>query len=340
MVGGLGEAGFRSSGRGRSVRRGGERRRSLRAVLTALALGSAALPSAGRAEAVALTFDDLPTLSLTPSVTYDQTTSQDLLSGLKAHRFPAIGFVNEGKLEGDGRAARTALLKAWVDAGQDLGNHSYSHLSLNDTPVDAYIADVARGEPVTRSLLAAHGRSLRWYRYPYLETGLTLPARRRFEGWLRAHGYRVAPVTMENSDWMFAYPYDEAVLHGDQAEVLRIRQAYLDYTARVVPWYRMAALELLGRRPSFVFLLHASRLNADSLNGLAEILKANQLRPTTLGTAMQDKAYAIADNYAGPDGDEWLSRWSLTLKRPLPWGSFPEPPADIAAAEQRLDTSP
>ncbi len=319
------------------------RGRSLGAILGVLVWGAmvwGAPPQAARAEAVALTFDDLPTLSLTPSLAYDQVTSQDLLSGLRAHRFPAIGFVNEGKLEGGEKTQRTALLKAWLDAGMDLGNHSYSHPSLNSTPVEAYIADVARGEPVTRSLLAARGRTLRWYRYPYLETGLTLETRRRFEGWLHAHGYRVAPVTMENADWMFAYPYDEAVLHGDEAGALRIRQAYLDYTARVVPWYREAALELLGRRPAFVFLLHASRLNADSVNGLAEILKANRLRPSTLGVAMHDRAYAIADNYAGPDGDEWLSRWSLTLNKPLPWSSFPQPPADIAAAEERLDTSP
>lgn len=342
MAGGSGEADRRSAERGRGRGRGDSRpaRGAFRAIVAALLLGVAALPVGARAEAVALTFDDLPTLSLSPSLAYDQMTTRDLLSGLKAHRFAAIGFVNEGKLEGAERPERTALLRAWLGAGMDLGNHSYSHPSLNATPVNAYIADVARGEPVTRGLLAAHGRALRWYRYPYLETGLTLADKRKFEAWLRAHGYKVAPVTMENADWMFAYPYDEAVLHGDEAEVLRIRQAYLDYTARIVPWYREAALELLGRRPAFVFLLHASRLNADSLDGLAEILRANRLRPTRLAAAMKDPAYAIADNYAGPDGDEWLSRWSLTLDKPLPWSSFPQPPADIAAAEERLDTSP
>ena len=192
----------------------------------------------------------------------------------------------------------------------------------------------------TDALLRARGRTLRWYRYPYLETGLTIETRHAFESWLAEHGYRVAPVTMENSDWMFAIPYDNAILRRDAAGAARIRQSYLAYTAKVVPWYREAALALLGRRPAFVFLLHASRLNADSIDQLAAILKTGELNAVSLDRAMTDPAYLIADTYVGPNGDEWLSRWSLTLNKDLPWSSFPEPPPDIDAEDKRLDPSP
>jgi peptidoglycan-N-acetylglucosamine deacetylase len=296
--------------------------------------------SGALAEGVALTFDDLPTLSLSDTLAYKRATTSELLKGLVAHHLPATGFVNEDKLEGPDRTARIALLAQWLDAGMDLGNHGYSHLSLNKTPVDAYIADVAKGEAVTRALLAARGRAPRWFRHPYLETGLTPEVRRTFEAWLAAHGYRVAPVTMENADWMFALPYDDAVLRGDAAGAARIERSYLDYTARVVPWYRKAALALLGRRPAFVFLLHASRLNADCIGALAVVLRSNGLHAVRLDAAMRDPAYSIPDTYAGPNGDEWLSRWSLTLHKDLPWGSFPEPPPDIAAENARLDTAP
>lgn len=289
------------------------------------------------AEGVALTFDDLPTDGLTESFAYADTTTVRLLDGLRRNAIPATGFVNEGKLEGEDKPARVALLEAWLDGGMDLGNHSYSHLSLNKTPLDAYIADVARGGVATAALLKARGRSLRWYRYPYLETGRTTETRKGFENWLTANGYRVAPVTMENSDWMFAAPYDDAVLRNDPADVARIRQSYLDYTAKAVAWYREAAFSLLGRRPAFVFLLHATRLNADSIDPLAAILRDNDLQPVTLDTAMKDPAYAIADTYVGPDGEEWLSRWSLTLHRALPWDSYVEPPKDIQEEDNRLE---
>lgn len=311
--------------------------RRLLVILAAVLVGMAR-PAA--AENVALTFDDLPTLSLSHSLSYAQATTNGLLNALRRHRWPAIGFVNEIKLEGPDKPQRVALLEAWLAAGMDLGNHGYSHVSLNKTPVELYIADVARGETVTRRLLEARGRSLRWYRHPYLETGPTPEIRKTFEAWLAARGYRVAPVTMENADWMFALVYDDAVMRGDEAKAKRVKQTYLDYTAAVVPWYRKTALGLLGRRPAFVFLLHATRLNADSLDDLARILKRNHLRAVSLDQAMRDPAYAIRDDYAGPDGEEWVTRWSDSLKRTLPWESFPAPPEDMASEDQRLDRNP
>jgi peptidoglycan/xylan/chitin deacetylase (PgdA/CDA1 family) len=81
-----------------------------------------------------VTFDDLPA---TPAggVSNDparlQELTRKLLSQLRKYNVPAVGFVNEGKLFVDGEEAanvkrRTGLLKMWVDAGLELGNHTYS----------------------------------------------------------------------------------------------------------------------------------------------------------------------------------------------------------------------
>jgi peptidoglycan/xylan/chitin deacetylase (PgdA/CDA1 family) len=289
---------------------------------------------------VALTFDDLPTFGRYAPTAEGTRITDALLDGFQRHHWQVTGFVNEIQLEGYDKPARVAWLKHWLDAGMDLGNHSFSHLSLNKTPVDAYIADVARGEVVTSALLAARGRRERWYRYPFLETGLTIGTRHRFEGWLQQHGYRVAPVTMENSDWEFAEPYDDALAHNDARQAAHIRAAYLDFSAKIVAWYQLAGQQLLGREPAFVFLLHASRLNAASIDDLAAILDRAHLTVVPLDTAMKDPAYRTADTYVGPDGDEWLTRWSLTLHRSLPYASIPAVPADIAAADAKLEGAP
>lgn len=301
--------------------------------------GLCGAPSAS-AEGVALTFDDAPGLSLTEDVGYWRRTNHELIHGLRAHRLPATAFVIGDKLEDPDRPEKYALVRDWMEAGFTLGNHTYSHSSLNKTSAAAYIADTARDDEVLRPLMAERGQTPRWFRHPYLETGKTLADKHAFEAWLSAHGYRVAPVTMENSDWMFALPYDEAVLHHDRAAARRIRDGYLDYTDKAVAWYRKAALDLLGRRPDFVFLLHDTRLNADSLDALLAIFRRNDLKVVSLETAMADPAYRISDDHADADGDEWLSRWSVTLHRELPWNDFPNPPADIAAAEERLDKEP
>ena len=303
---------------------------SVRAALLAVTL-TIATPAA--AEGVALTFDDLPVFGPVRSVAEQTAITRKLLRGLVRHHLPATGFVNEGNLDGPDRPGRIALLTAWLDAGMDLGNHTYSHLSLTRTPVDAYIADTARGDAVTRALLVARGRTTRWFRYPYLETGPTLPIRRSFEEWLASAHYRIAPVTLENADYQFADAYDAALARGDKRRARLIRREYSSYTARMVGWYQAAATALTGRHPALIWLLHASRLNADSVTILAQIIRRAHLTPVTLDTAMTDPVYQLTDDYAGPDGNEWLERWSVTLHRELPWDRMPKVPPDIAAPD-------
>jgi peptidoglycan/xylan/chitin deacetylase (PgdA/CDA1 family) len=299
-----------------------------------------AVCSPAHANDVALTFDDVPVFGKFVPAAVDAEITAKLLAGLKKYHWPATGFVNEIQLEGADKPARIALLSMWLDAGMDLGNHSYSHLSLTNTPVETYIADVARGETVTQSLLAMRGRTEHWYRHPYLETGTTIEIRRKFESWLSEHGYRVAPVSMENSDWAFAGPYDEALAHGELAAARHIQQEYLEYTERIISWYQAAAHDLLGREPAFIFLLHASRMNADSIDALAVIFHRQRLHPITLDQAITDPAYQIADDYAGPNGDQWLTRWALTLNKALPYGKLPVLPADISAPAFKPQPAP
>ena len=294
-------------------------------------------PDSLRAGTVALTFDDLPIFGCFASASEGAAITRKLVGGLSRHRWRVTGFVNEGQLDAPDRVARIALLDRWLQAGMDLGNHTYSHRSLNDTPVDAYIADTARNEAVTGALLAAQGRRERWFRYPFLETGLTRGVRNQFEQWLSGHGYRVAPVTIENSDWQFSMPYDDALVRGDIRRAREIRRDYLSFTKRIVAWYRQAAISLLGREPAFVFLLHASRLNAASIDRLAYVLARARLQVVPLDTAMRDPAYLTADSYLGPDGIEWLERWSLTLGRELPFETIPIVPTRIAAETSALE---
>ncbi|HEX9189215.1 MAG TPA: polysaccharide deacetylase family protein, partial [Vicinamibacteria bacterium] len=88
----------------------------------------AAAPREGRAMAV--TVDDLPAHPATDLEEMRRITD-GVLAALGRHRASAVGFVNEGKLEPAGeRVARLSLLRAWLEAGHDLGNHTYSHPDL------------------------------------------------------------------------------------------------------------------------------------------------------------------------------------------------------------------
>jgi len=304
-----------------------------------IACALALLPPAahGREIKIALTFDDLPALSIVSDQGYIDSTNIKLLRGLKQHRFPATGFVNEGKLDEGERKAQIANLKRWVDAGMELGNHTFSHESPNTLGAPEYIADIARGEPVTRALMAGHHRRLRWFRHPYLETGYPASVKALIETWLAGHGYRIAPVTIDAEDWEFAEPYDDAIARNDVAAQRRIKSEYLSYTEKRIGWSLASARILFGRDISHVMLLHGTRLNADSIDELAYLLKRLHLRPVSLARAMRDRAYRNPDGYGGKDGINWLERWSLSLGKDLPDAGNEDPPADIQKAFDLVD---
>src|SRR5262249_38059233 len=147
---------------------------------------------------IAITFDDLPaTHGDLQKMAY---ITRQLLAKIVANHIPAIGFVNERKVDVRGEeSARTALLNQWLDNGFELGNHTYSHIAIDTATLDEYKADVIRGEPITKRLLAARGKRLRYFRHPQLRTGPTPEYKQSLDEFLTARGYTVAPVTVDNN---------------------------------------------------------------------------------------------------------------------------------------------
>jgi peptidoglycan/xylan/chitin deacetylase (PgdA/CDA1 family) len=264
---------------------------------------------------VAVTFDDLPAVVQGDrSIATHARITEGLLRQIAAHGVPAIGFVNEDKLLTDGRVdeRRVDLLRRWAGAGLELGNHGYSHLDFHATPTDAYIADVARGDSATRVVLAEVGMRPRFFRHPFLHTGRTLDDRRRFEASLADRGYRVAPVTIDNYDYLFAAAYDRAPADSVRR---RVADEYLRYMEAVAEYYERQSTALLGREIPQVLLLHANRLNAEHFGRLAEMYARRGYAFVTLERALGDPAYASEDTYTGQAGITWLHRWALTQGR-------------------------
>ena len=99
-----------------------------------LLLLASQLPTTSRT--VAVTFDDLPAASGHVDQATLATLTNDLLASLSRNRVPAVGFVNEGKLYDDAGGidtARVKLLEQWIQAGHDLGNHTFGHTDVDQT---------------------------------------------------------------------------------------------------------------------------------------------------------------------------------------------------------------
>ncbi len=140
---------------------------------------------------VALTFDDLPAAGSLPPGQNRSKVAAALAAELKAnHLEGTYGFVNAVKLENDPDAQQA--LHSWVDAGMNIGSHTWSHISLSANTAEDFEHEIARNEPA----LAEYGetRDWHWFRYPFLWEGDTLDKRRAVRAYLRDRGYRVAQV--------------------------------------------------------------------------------------------------------------------------------------------------
>lgn len=265
---------------------------------------------------MAVTIDDLP-IAQTSWHTHEQMDriTTDLLATLGRHGVPAVGFVNEIKLEREGVVDpfRLGLLERWLRQGLELGNHGYAHLDLHTVPPEEWKADVVRGEPVTRQLLEASGGELRYFRHPFLHAGMSVEIQADVAAFLASRGYTVAPVTIDNSEWIYGRAYSHAYNAGDDELMQRIGQDYVRYMLDVVRYYEGQSEAIVGRPIPQVLLIHAYALNADWLDELLTALEEREYRWVALGEALEDPVYSRAiDGWTGRGGITWLHRWAIT----------------------------
>ena len=278
---------------------------------------------------VSLTIDDLP-YQRGGSLVDDQSLTKKLVTHIREQKVPTVGFVNEVKLHENGPeqlSARSALLEEWLDAGVELGNHTYSHVDINAVPFADYAQDLLKGEEITRALMRERGMTLRYFRHPYLRAGKEAATKAGLEKFLREHQYVIAPVTIDNDEWIFGGAYDVAASRSDAATMQRIGRDYLEYMEQALVFSEHLAIQVVGRDIRHVLLVHANAMNAEYLDDLIVKVRERGYEFISLPEALADDAYRRDDPYVGPKGWSWLLRWGVGQE--LDTSEAPQVPAYV-----------
>lgn len=277
-----------------------------------IALLSAGTSAQRPQRTIAITIDDLPVVSTQSDIAARRRITKKLLGHLTRAKVPAIGFVNENKLySGNARDERQVdLLRMWLAAGFELGNHTFSHRSLNTTDLEVYKADVLKGQTITKELVTVEDRALRFFRHPFLQTGRSVEVKRALESFLTEHGYRIAPISFDNADYIFSRAYDLMRDAGNKRSMKEIGRAYVPYMEAKLSYWERQSVTLFGREISQTLLIHANSINAEYLDDLIAMFRRRGYRIVDLDTALSDEAYLLPDNYIGPAGISWLHRWA------------------------------
>ena len=272
-------------------------------IALACGVGLGASSAHGQAQAaqpqVAFTFDDLPAHGPLPPGMARPAVVASLLHTLKREQMPPVyGFVNGFRVAHYPYQAH--ILEAWVRAGEPLGNHTWSHPELDKLSAAQYEANIARNEPLLRKV-DPHG-DWHWFRYPFLEEGNTVAKREAVRGWLNAHGYRVAEVSMDFQDYLWNEPYARCSAKHDEAAIRTLHDSYLATADVYIGVYRELAHRLYGRDVPYVLLMHAGAFDARMLPELIALFRKRGFGFTSLPEAMADPIYRADPKVPMPGG--------------------------------------
>lgn len=275
------------------------------------AADSAGAPAAGRSAEgepaagggppplrVAVTIDDVPWSGRAWDGLDRAAETRRFLAHLTDRDVPFAALITCGNRPPDG-----SLLPLWLDAGATAGNHTRNHWNLNDTPLDAWLADAASCHDELTEVL---GRRPPWFRFPMLHRGPTPERKAAAAALLDSLGTEDAPVTVDNSEWVIAAEYARVAPDPDRDG--RFRELYVEHMLAALRHYREMARSKLGRDPAHILLIHANALNARHLGAVLDAYRAEGVEFVSLEEAMADPLYDRPDEYVGPDGLSWIMR--------------------------------
>lgn len=273
---------------------------ALSSALSLSLLGSVAMADPPVPFEIAVTVDDVPWVG-PPPTDGRAAGNAAVIDALRSRGVPAVAFVVCSREPAEG-----PVVRQWLDAGFELGNHHLDHSDLSRVDPDRWL-DGARA--CHAALTGWIGKAPRYFRYPFLHNGPTAAIRDRVRGVLTGElGQAIARVSVDNHEWKIAELYGLALAAGDAARADALAALYVPHMLAATAHARATARAKFGRDIRHVLLLHQNTLNAHHLGRLLDALAAAGARFVTLERALADPIYAAPDAYVGTKGIAWAYR--------------------------------
>jgi len=228
-----------------------------------------------------------------------------ILEVLKANaRKAALFVIGRNADDNDGKA----LLQSWDEARHIIGNHTYSHRSLNSVTSADFEEDIARAEIILKS----YKQFQKLFRFPALKEGNTAAKRDGVRAFLKSHGYRTGHVTIDNSDWIVDQRLTARLGKDPKADVKPYRDFYLEHMWDRAQYYNSLATKVTGRPVKHTILMHFNLLNGLFLGDLIEMFKGKGWQLIDAEEAFTDPIFRAEPNTL-PAGESIV--WSLAKQQ-------------------------
>lgn len=272
--------------------------------------------SAQQEKEMCITVDDLPYITkVFKDIKTGKYITRKILSTFKKYNITALGSVNPGKLFATNKldSAKLDILKNWLDSGMQLANHTFAHKNYNKIFFSEFKTDILEGEICLKDIMSEKNIQLKYFRHPHLFRGNTKEKADSLQYFLDSLGYIVAPVTMDNSDYIFSWAYEIALSKNNDTLAKKIGEDYVKYMSDVIDYYESQSMKLLSYNVKHILLTHANILNADYFEPLLKMYMEKGYKFISIDQALEDKCYKeLKDEFYKTGGISWLHRWAYT----------------------------
>ncbi len=242
---------------------------------------------------IAITIDDLPFVGSCNGQASKLEREKErfllIMQTLIDKKVPATGFVIAGSIE----KGQWELLEQFKQRGFILGNHTYSHKSLNSTSAPNYIEDIDRADKILTPLYTEH----KYFRYPYLAESKGTKSQ-EVHNYLAEHHYTIAPVTIDSKDFLFNAQLFAIPFRARPQSLPQMKKRYLSYIWNQTLRAENRTKNTPDKPAKQILLIHSNLLNSHFLGDIIDMYQQNGYRFISLDEALDGTAPTISDTAA------------------------------------------
>lgn len=231
---------------------------------------------------IAITIDDLPFVGSGTSTPSNLKRTQDrfmaIVNTLVENQVPATGFAIGGAIAKN----EWDLLETFKNQGLTLGNHTYTHRSLNGMSAEKYIADIEKADEKLTPVMTTP----KYFRFPYLAEGKG-EKKQEVLDWLTSHQYTVAPVTIDSKDYEFNAQFYRIPYRNRAKAIDSFKKRYLAFIWKQTLRAEEKSKKGNGQPAKQILLIHANLLNSLCLQDIINLYKDHGYKFITLEEALK-----------------------------------------------------
>lgn len=255
--------------------------------------------------------------------------NQLLLDKLQQNKVEAILFVKGGGLD---NPRGQEIISGWNKAGHLIGNHTYSHPSLNSEAVslDQFKKELLK----TDSLINSYTNFTKLFRFPFLKEGNTVPKRDGFRDFLASKGYKIGHVSIDASDWYVNSRLVNRLKTNPKTDLSAYRSFYIKHLFERAQYYDSLSFALTGRQIKHNLLLHHNLAAALFVDDLISHFEKEGWEIISAEEAYQDSIYEEVPRNI-PAGESLI--WALAKQSGKYDSSLRYPAEDSQYEEEEMD---